>query len=365
MRIPIQIKSGISVLSRFRIRFLLWIALAWTLLDQLLWVGRPLSAGDTLFAENPRILAALGLRAGIVFVMSLLLGWLILFRFSKMFRNQRRPVNFILKTLILIAGSFVMNLLSQFAYFSFIQGYRVSRALQLYWELPSEKFWLIYGVPSWLLIFLSTQLLLELNQKYSPGVFRDILIGRYRRPQNEHRIILFLDLIDSTPIAEKLGHKNYFLFIKDFVQYVTEALLAQDARIYQYVGDEIVASWPINRTSGRKAIAALIAARKNLHAQNDHFRRKYGVIPKFQAGLHAGEVTIGEIGVIKRDLAMSGDTMNTTARIRTACRELRSQFTVSRDFLNIVPLSDFQMEPLGSIELKGKKEGLELFALKV
>lgn len=365
MRIPIRIKSGVSVLLRFRVRFLLWIALAWTFLDQLLWLGRPLSAGDVLFADNPRIFSALVLRALIVFGMSLMLGWLILFRFDHMFTKQRRPVNLLLKTLILIAGSFVMNLLSQFAYFALIQGYAVMHALKLYWELPSEKFWLIYGVPSWLLIFLSTQLLLELNQKYSPGVFRDILMGRYRTPQNEHRIIIFLDLVNSTPIAEKLGHKTYFLFIRDFVQFVTEALLQQDARIYQYVGDEIVASWPVNRISGRKAIAALIAARKNLQQHNDHFRRKYDVVPNFQAGLHAGEVTIGEIGVIKRDLAMSGDTMNTTARIRTACRELRSPFTVSKDFLNVVPLSDFQMEPLGVIELKGKKEGLELFALKV
>lgn len=365
MRVPIRIKNGTSVLLRFRIRFLLWIALGWTLLDQLLWVGRPLSAGDVLFVDNPRIVSALILRAAIVFTMSLLLGWLILFRFYKMFRRQKRLVNLAFKTLILIAGSFVMNLLSQFAYFTFIQGYSVPHALQLYWDLPSEKFWLAYGVPPWLLIFLCTQLLLELNQKYSPGVFPDILVGRYRTPQNEQRIILFLDLIDSTPIAEKLGHKTYFLFIRDFVQQVTEALLQLDARIYQYVGDEIVASWPVNRNGGRKAIAALIAARKNLNQYADHFRRQYGIVPKFQAGLHAGEVTVGEIGVIKRDLAMSGDTMNTTARIRTACRELHSPFTVSKDFLNVVPLSDFQMEPLGKIDLKGKKEGLELFSLKV
>jgi len=365
MRLPIRLKSSLSVLNRYRIRFLLWIALGWTLFDQLLWLGRPLSAGDTLFESTPNILQGLGIRALIVFGMSLFMGWLILFRFDKMFCLQKRLVNVAFKTLILIAGSFIMNFLSQFAYFAFIQGYSVGHALQLYWQLPSEKFWVIYGVPSWLLIFLSTQLLLEINQKYSPGVYRDILIGKYRTPQNENRIILFLDLVDSTPIAEKLGHKVYFLFIRDFIRHVTEALLRNGARIYQYVGDEIVVSWPLDTNSGKKSLAALVEARKSLQQHADHYRRHYGMVPEFRAGLHVGEVTIGEIGVIKRDLAMSGDTMNTTARIRTACRELNSRYTVSKDFLNQVPLSNFQTEPLGKIELKGKKEGLELFALKM
>ena len=62
---------------------------------------------------------------------------------------------------------------------------------------------------------------------------------------------------------------------------------------------------------------------------------------------------------------MRGDTMNTAARIRTACTELNQKFIVSKDFLDLIDLKEWQAESLGPIELRGKKEGIELFALKI
>ncbi|MEO7044167.1 MAG: adenylate/guanylate cyclase domain-containing protein, partial [Ferruginibacter sp.] len=77
------------------------------------------------------------------------------------------------------------------------------------------------------------------------------------------------------------------------------------------------------------------------------------------------EVTVGEIGVIKKDLAMSGDTMNTAARIRSACNELNRHFIVSKTFVENIDLKQWQTESLGLIELKGKEAGIELFSLKI
>ena len=59
-------------------------------------------------------------------------------------------------------------------------------------------------------------------------------------------------------------------------------------------------------------------SKKILNKHLSKFQRKYDVVPNHKVGIHVGEVTIGEIGIIKKDLVMSGDTMNTTARITTA-----------------------------------------------
>ena len=104
---------------------------------------------------------------------------------------------------------------------------------------------------------------------------------------------------------------------------------------------------------------------KILQKHSEDFRRRYGVIPEFRVGIHCGEVTVGEIGVIKKDIAMSGDTMNTTARIRSACSELNQKFIVSKDFRDNIDLKDWQSESLGEIDLKGKANGVELFTLKI
>ena len=214
-------------------------------------------------------------------------------------------------------------------------------------------------------MFILTQLIIEINEKYSPGVFFDIILGKYVQPKDERRIIAFIDLRDSTAIAEKLGHKEYFNFIRDFIYYISTGLMEYGGRIYQYVGDEIVVSWPDTKRNAKKCIYALIEARKSLNKHLNKFERKYGVVPEYKVGVHVGEVTIGEIGIIKKDLVMSGDTMNTTARIRTACNELNQKFIISKDFLDRIQLKDWQAESLGAIDLKGKNSSIELFALKI
>jgi adenylate cyclase len=214
-------------------------------------------------------------------------------------------------------------------------------------------------------LFVITQLYIEINDKYSPGVFFDIMAGKYLKPKIENRIVMFLDLTDSTPIAEKLGHEKYFIFIRDFIFHISMGLIEHGGIIYQYVGDEIVVSWLYNKKNARNSLRAVIEARKNIQKNSESFRRRFGIIPDFRVGIHVGDVTVGEIGVIKRDLAMSGDTMNTTARIRSACNELNQKFIVSKDFVDCGELKTWQTESLGMVELKGKASELELFSLKI
>jgi adenylate cyclase len=89
------------------------------------------------------------------------------------------------------------------------------------------------------------------------------------------------------------------------------------------------------------------------------------MIPEYRIGVHLGMVTVGEIGIVKKDLTMSGDAMNTTARIRTMTGELNQKFIGSADFINSVGLEDWQIESLGIFDLKGKELPLELFAIKI
>ena len=181
----------------------------------------------------------------------------------------------------------------------------------------------------------------------------------------EKRIVMFIDLKDSTPIAEKLNTLDYFKFIRGFIELVSNALMQSHGRIYQYVGDEIVVSWIYTPKNAKRCMDALIETRKKIQKNGERFRRRFNIVPEFRVGIHIGEVTVGEIGVLKKDIAMSGDTMNTTARIRTACSELNHRFIVSKDVIDSLDLKEWQSESLGIIDLKGKKEGIELFALKI
>lgn len=293
------------------------------------------------------------------------MGYMFVFTLRGIFRNSSLWINFIAKTIILLFAALLMTFLVHFVDNKFIQGFTYSDSLNIFFNETLKVNWLLKRTLYWIVLFVVTQLYIEINDKYSPGVFFDILAGKYLKPKIENRIVMFLDLKDSTPIAEKLGHEKYFLFIRDFIFHISMGLIEHGGIIYQYVGDEIVVSWLYNKKNAKNSLKAVIEARKNIQKSSEHFRRRYDIIPEFRVGIHVGDVTVGEIGVIKRDLAMSGDTMNTAARIRSACNELNQKFIVSKDFVDCGTLKNWQTESLGLVELKGKNAGLELFSLKI
>ncbi len=215
-----------------------------------------------------------------------------------------------------------------------------------------------------LLAFISI-LILEISDKYGPGGLRNLIRGRYNKPRKENRIFLFLDINDSTTIAEKIGHEKYFNMLHDFFADITEPILANWGHIYQYVGDEIVLCWTNTPKNKARCLKFIRQAVLTFKRKEKYYLENYGVAPTFKAGVHAGDVTVGYIGIIKKDLVFSGDTLNTTARIRSKCHELKHSFIVSVDFLEGFDVPHkFRVNELGEMEFKGRKEKSKVYSLE-
>ena len=345
-------------ISRFRVRRIIYIAIFWTIIDLIV---KLLDVYDL----NRVVIHSIIVRECLVFIMSFIMGYLFVYTLKNVFVNSPLLVNFIAKSVILMLAALLMNFLVHFVEDLVIEKTGIIAAIKSFGGDVLNSKWLLKKTLYWIVLFIITQLYLEINDKYSPGVFIDILRGKYLKPKAENRIVMFLDLKDSTPIAERLGHEANFLFIRAFIHDVSLAIIEHGGVIYQYVGDEIVVSWDEEKKNYQRSLAAVIASRKNIQKHSTFYRRHFDIIPEFRVGIHVGEVTIGEIGVIKKDLAMSGDTMNTTARIRSACNELNEKFIVSKAFVDRSNLKTFQTQSLGQIELKGKGSGIELFSLKI
>ena len=211
---------------------------------------------------------------------------------------------------------------------------------------------------------LLTILIIEVTDKYGPGGFWSMMRGKYNKPIVENRIFIFLDINNATTIAEKLGHTKYFRMLRDFFAEITIPLLANGGEIYQYVGDEVVLSWkntPLNKQRCFKFLRQSFFLLKRREAK---FMKRYGICPSFKAGIHSGEVTAGVIGIIKKDLVYSGDTLNTTARIRSKCHELEESFVVSGNFLHdfSTPFA-YKVNEIGEMEFKGRTEKEKLFSV--
>jgi len=199
----------------------------------------------------------------------------------------------------------------------------------------------------------------------STGVLYNYAFGKYHRPRQETRIFMFLDMKSSTTIAEKIGHEKYFLLLKTYYADMTDAILETSGEIYQYVGDEIVVTW--TRKKGiyaNNCVQCFTKISKTIEQKREEYHKTFGIVPEFKAGYHIGEVTTGEIGIIKKDIIHTGDVLNTTARIQAECNRYKAKALISGDLLEELQKEDpISFTQIGELTLRGKKKPIELFSI--
>lgn len=204
----------------------------------------------------------------------------------------------------------------------------------------------------------------QVIRKYGRDTFLPVVLGIYKRPREESRIFMFLDLKSSTALAEQLGHISYSLFIRQFISDVNHCLHRHHADIYQYVGDEVVLTW---KRSARNAITALdfyFACQLRIEQRARYYIRTFGVVPVFKAGVDAGMVTAVEIGDMKRDIAYHGDTLNTAARIQSSCNSAGQLLLLSREFADdLGPNSRYSLLSLGTLVITGKEKAVAIYTI--
>lgn len=357
----------LSDIRRSQISNIIWITIAWTLFSLSRFVNVYTSILEMGFDSEQMDIPALlltnilrGLLAGIIG------GSIIIFVWEKWLRTK--PYGWTLKSLVFsyVAVFFLISIPMSAFYQSTILNKSIMDGAV--WGLAfSQQFSLtaLFHLVSWLVIVLLTVIALQVNDKYGPGIFRKFLLGRYFSPRKEERIFMFLDLRSSTSIAEKLGEERYFSFLKDVFKYSTPSILKYGGEIYQYVGDEIVISWELD--SGRQnanCIQCFFDIQASLNEEKSHFTNYYQTYPEFKAGIHCGYVMAGEIGIVKREIAFSGDVLNTTARIQSKCNEQGVNLLLSKSIIDLIDLDDaLSAKEIGQMELRGKKELVTLYAV--
>ncbi|MGC3943099.1 MAG: hypothetical protein QM762_00945 [Chryseolinea sp.] len=101
----------------------------------------------------------------------------------------------------------------------------------------------IKNVFTWYCVVAITQVILQINKRFGEGNLLRILKGQYNVAHHEEKIFMFLDLNDSTTLAERLGDEKYHSLLRDFFADISDDIVNNGGKIYQYVGDEVVVQW--------------------------------------------------------------------------------------------------------------------------
>lgn len=208
--------------------------------------------------------------------------------------------------------------------------------------------------------------IVAVSKKLGPGVLWNWMTGKYYSPREEELVVMFLDMKDSTTIAESLGTLKFSALVRDFFSDLTEPLQSTGAYVSHYIGDEAVIYWYPQAAVKKSACLRLVPAfQAALQAKSADYTRKYGFMPEFKAGAHIGMVVATEVGDIKSEVVFHGDTLNTAARIQGLCGEESEQFLISSELAERVGEdSRFEIKLLGNRLVKGRAKEIGIFAVR-
>lgn len=207
--------------------------------------------------------------------------------------------------------------------------------------------------------------LFEVNDYLGQEIIINYITGKYHSPREETRIFMFLDMKSSATIAERLGHIKYFEFLKSYYADMTNSIENNSGKVHQYVGDEIVITWRLKEgIKNNNCINCFFDLKETFSKISKKYFSAYGIVPKFKAAFHCGPITTGEIGILKKDIFFTGDTINTTSRIEKLCNQLKVECIISEPLLLMLKTTpEMVIQNLGEHLLKGKDKPIKLFAL--
>jgi class 3 adenylate cyclase len=161
-------------------------------------------------------------------------------------------------------------------------------------------------------------------QSYTPRHLAEkILTSRAALAGERKQVtVLFCDLPNSTPLAERLGPEAMHTLLNRFFELALGEVHRYEGTINQFLGDGFMALFgaPIaHEEHARRAVLAAVGLQRHLHAGPAVLGQSPGVDVAVRIGLNTGLVIVGAIGDnLRMDYTAVGDTTNVAARLQQA-----------------------------------------------
>ncbi len=193
--------------------------------------------------------------------------------------------------------------------------------------------------------------------------------GLVKRGDGEelHAVIWFSDLRQSTSMADTMSREEYLAALNLYFDCVVGAIIDHDGEVLKFIGDAVLAIFPIENPSDSHpdACARALLAIRTADEQISEVNLKRGAegqpLLNFGTALHRGTITYGNVGTERRlDFTVIGPAVNEAARIEDLCKTLDEPVLVSAEFASGAPDA---LISLGEHSLRGVRGPQEIFGL--
>jgi len=215
----------------------------------------------------------------------------------------------------------------------------------------------------------SRKLLDTLNHYVAPVIVNEILSSGLKdplAPRQHHMTTLVADMEGYTKHISGLPLDEAASLTRQFLECLTQPVLACRGTLDKYTGDGLVAFWgaPIkDMDHADLAIDAALQMVQALQSLNES-RTKDGKPPlRVRIGIESGDAMSGDFGSSSRSIYTAvGDSVNTASRLEDVARSLPYDIMIGPGTAQSIKRHELFL--IGELPLKGKQNATKVFTLK-
>jgi class 3 adenylate cyclase len=184
-----------------------------------------------------------------------------------------------------------------------------------------------------------------------------LTVGTYHRPVVQEKVLLFLDVNNSTGIAENLGAIQTKALMGKFLFDISKPITDHGGE-----GDGLIALWDWREAvKENRILRAIDAVFATIGREQGEYREQFGKVPSFRIGVHGGEVVVSEQGDTKRAIGVYGSTINIAARMEEAAKAHNVLCAISGDVAGALRDDGRRLVAIGYEKVRGISAEIPIF----
>jgi class 3 adenylate cyclase len=187
-------------------------------------------------------------------------------------------------------------------------------------------------------------------------------VGTYHRPVLQEKVLVFLDINNSTALAEELGAVRTKSLVGKFLFDISKPITDHGGEIYLYKGDGLIALWDWREAiRGNRILRTVDAIFATIRRERREYLEQFGVVPSFRIGVHGGEVVVSEQGDTKRAIGVYGTTINIAARMEESAKTHNIACAISGDVATSLVDDDGRLRQIATEKVRGSTVEIPIF----
>ena len=206
-----------------------------------------------------------------------------------------------------------------------------------------------------------------LGKYFSPDVKKEVekagLDVSALEPRNMPVAVLFTDIEGFTKLAEPMRSREVLSLLSEYQSLMVNAIFDHRGTVDKFIGDAVMATFGTPQSHGNDAQNAFdcaVSMHRKMQAWNKDRVKKGLPEIRHRVGIHFGNCVVGNVGSEQQlEYTVIGDTVNVESRICDLCKDVDTNFMVSRDLHDRITHSE-PSTPLNQQTIRGKRTRIDL-----